>query len=460
MKSTRGKLLVVDDDQTLCWSLFDYLTPLGLEVFIAHKGSDALDICSKGQMDVVLLDQKLPDGRGSDFCKPILRHNDGTKIIFITAYPSFDNALEAIKAGACDYLSKPFELEELRLVIDRAVRTIDLERVEQIEGYRQSKESEQTVLIGNSDAFAEIVRMIALSAASDAAVLITGETGTGKNVVAKSIHYASFPRRKSFISLNCSAMPENLVEAELFGHEKGAYTGAAAAKRGVFEMAEGGTIFLDEIGDMPIHLQSKLLSVLDDKTVKRLGGESSKPVDVRIIAATNVDLRKAIAKKKFREDLYYRLSVIRMHIPPLMERKHDIPDLCRYLIKNLGGGLHLTMPESELTALMEYGWPGNVRELKNVMERAIILRKGNVIRPSKLLLDPQNPCEDHGLDRAETQTTAASLPGSELTTLREVERTYISHALGKLQGNYSRTARTLGISLSTLKRKLKDFGLI
>ena len=211
-----------------------------LEVLVIHSGTEALGICSRRKVDVVLLDQKLPDGKGNNFCAPILKYNDQTKIIFITAYPSFDNALEAIKAGACDYLSKPFELEEIRLIIERAVRTLDLERVEQLQGYRESKESEQAVLIGNSDAFSEIRKMINLSAGSDAAVLITGETGTGKNVVAKAIHYASSPRRKSFISLNCTAMPENLVEAELFGYEKGAFTGAAAAKRGVFEMAEGG----------------------------------------------------------------------------------------------------------------------------------------------------------------------------------------------------------------------------
>ena len=230
-------------------------------------------------------------------------------------------------------------------------------------------------------------------------------------------------------------------------------------KEGCLRWPKADTIFLDEIGDMPIHLQSKLLSVLDDKTIKRLGGESTKPVDVRIIAATNLDLRKAIEEKKFREDLFYRLSVIRMHIPPLMERKQDIPDLCLHLINNLSGGQGVTIPDSEVTALMEYNWPGNVRELKNVIERAIILRRENMIRPSELLIDPQCPQAHEALLSVKAPAESPFSNG-DLTNLKEVEKKYISYAFGKLQGNYSRTARTLGISLSTLKRKMKEFGII
>ncbi len=450
--NVKRAILIVDDDESLCQSVSDYLTNDMLEVLTVHTGTDAIDLCSRKKVDVVLLDQKLPDTSGDKLCAPILSRNEHAKIIFITAYPTLDNALTAIKAGAYDYLSKPFELEELRLIIERSIRTLDLERLELVQVYKESKESERTVLIGNSDAFIEISRMVRLSASSDAPVLITGETGTGKNIISKAIHYSSAPHRKSFISLNCAAIPENLIEAELFGYEKGAFTGASASKKGVFEMAEEGTIFLDEIGEMPIHLQSKLLSVLDDKIIKRLGGESARSVNVRIIAATNIDLSKAIADKRFREDLYYRLSVIRIHIPPLRERKQDIPELCEFLIKNLCNCNEITIPDSELTRLMEYDWPGNVRELKNVIERAIILRKGNLIRPSELIGDPST-------------IQAAALPhrpaaDSNIASLQEVEKTHIKYVLAAFSNNYSRTARTLGISLSTLKRKIREYGII
>jgi DNA-binding NtrC family response regulator len=451
---TKRSILIIDDDENLCSYLTDYFSSEKLDVLTANSGKQALDICSRGRIDVVLLDQRLPDALGHDLCVPILNFNDQTKIIFITAYPSFENALKAIKSGAYDYLSKPFELEEISLVIARAIRTLDLEGVVQLQGYKDSKECETAVLVGNSDAFADIKKLVDMSASSDAAVLITGETGTGKNVVARSIHYNSPVRRKSFVSLNCAALPENLIEAELFGYEKGAFTGATETRKGVFEVAEGGTIFLDEIGEMPTHLQVKLLSVLDDKMVKRLGGRSARSVDVRIIAATNLDLRKAIEEKRFREDLYYRLSVLRIHLPPLRDRREDIPGLCRHLIMSLNNGREITIPEAEIALLREYDWPGNVRELKNVVERAIILHKGNIIRPSELLGDSHR--RKPGVGYA---STAASDESGEIESLEEVEIEHIKFALKRLSGNYSRTARALGVSLSTLKRKIKDFGI-
>ncbi len=455
-KKTRT-LIIVDDDESLSASLTDYLSGDGLSVVAVHTGAAALERCSGGGADVVLLDQRLPDALGYDLCTSILNFNEQTKIIFMTAFPSFDNALRAIKEGAYDYLSKPFDLKELKLTIERALRTMELERVEQLDRYRENRAGHEVALIGGSAAFREIDRLVSLSASSDAPVLITGETGTGKNVVAKALHYRSAVPRKSFVSLNCAALPENLIEAELFGHEKGAFTGATAAKKGVFEMAEGGTIFLDEIGEIPPHLQSKLLSVLDEKVVKRIGGETARPVDVRVVAATNIDLHRAIKEKKFREDLYYRLSVIRIHIPPLRERKEDLPELCAHLIKKLGSGSEVTLPESELALLIAYDWPGNVRELRNIIERTLILRKGGTIRPSLLLGDPSL------LVATSEKGGASGLPGQgddeELTTLREIEKRYISHALDRLSRNYSKTARTLGISLSTLKRKMQEYGM-
>ena len=260
---TPRTFLVIDDDKVFCDAVKDYFSSKTVEVLTAHSGSGGLAVCSQRKVDVVLLDQKLPDVQGHTLCPSILKQNDQTKIVFITAYPSFDNAVEAIKLGAYDYLSKPFELEQLGLAIEKAFRTLDLETVEQFEKYRSQKESEEAVIIGGDGGLSEILQLVDLAASSEAPVLITGETGTGKDLVARTIHYRSPFRRAAFIEINCAAFPESLIEAELFGHEKGAFTGAVTSKKGVFEMAEGGTLLLNEIGEMPLNLQSKLLSVLE-----------------------------------------------------------------------------------------------------------------------------------------------------------------------------------------------------
>lgn len=286
--SFKKALLVIDDDRLFCDAVRDYFQGEQLDVYIATSGAEGVDICSRRRIDVILLDQELPDGEGHGFCSSLLKHSEQVKIIFITAHASYKSAVEAIKAGAYDYLSKPVELEELNLALRHAINTINLERVEQVQKYHNLKESEESVLVGQG--LDPVRRLIDLAAAADAAVLITGETGTGKNVVAKCIHYKGSDDSAPFISINCSALPENLIESELFGYEKGAFTGAASSRKGIFEMAEGGTLLLDEIGEMPVHLQAKLLSVLEDKQVRRIGGESVKPVAVRIIATTNVDL--------------------------------------------------------------------------------------------------------------------------------------------------------------------------
>lgn len=442
----------MDDDESLCESLTDFLAGEALTVLSAHNGNDALKLCSERKVDVILLDQRLPDASGHNLCSSFLSFNEQIKIIFMTAYPSFDNALKAIKEGAYDYLQKPFDIMELKLTLERALRTLELETVEQLQQYRENRKNKDITLIGDSPAFREVAALITLSASSDAPALITGETGTGKNVVAQAMHYRSNLPRKSFVSLNCASLPENLIEAELFGYEKGAFTGATSAKRGVFEMAEGGTIFLDEIGELQPHLQSKLLSVLDEKIIKRIGSETSRAVDVRVIAATNIDLPQAIREKRFREDLYYRLSVIRIHVPPLRERKEDLPGLCSHLIEKLGGD-NITLPESEIAALMKYDWPGNVRELRNIIERALMFRSGGVINPSALIVgDPSGSAPF-----TKVQGIAERQIEKNIITLREVEKKYISYALDRLSNNYSQTARTLGISLSTLKRKLQEY---
>jgi DNA-binding NtrC family response regulator len=451
MNKTKRKILIIDDNDIFCESVRDILSGESTEVITANTGKNGLKICTETKIDVVILDQKLPDTEGVALCPSILQQNDQTKIIFVTAYPSFSNAVEAIKVGAHDYLSKPFEMAELELTVRQAFRTQELEKTEQIQNYHDNKESEEIDLISGQGVFEEIRKMIDLAAVSDAPVLITGETGTGKNVVARAIHYKSNLPKKLFLTTNCAAFPESLIEAELFGSEKGAFTGATSLHRGIFELADGGTLVLDEIGSMPIHLQSKLLGVLEEKRIRRVGGELFKPINVRIIAISNSDLEEAIKNKLFRDDLYYRLSVIRIHIPPLRERKQDIPKLCEYFINKMARDTKTRLADSELNKLTEYEWQGNVRELKNVIERSLIIQRGHSLRPSQLLRINHNflssALDNHGIKE------------SGVITLKIMEKQCIGQTLEKYRGNYSQTAKALGISLSTLKRKVKIYNL-
>jgi DNA-binding NtrC family response regulator len=448
--SSKKALLIIDDDKLLCDAVREYFSRNGIEAFTAGTGSEGLSICARVKVDVVLLGRNLPDTEGHTLCPSILKYNEQSKIIFITAHPGFDGAIKAIRAGAHDYLSKPFEPEELLPAVRRALTMLALERAAQVEDYKSRKESEDAVLVGSSDAIVEIRRLVGLAASADAPVLITGEIGAGKNAVAKAVHYTSSARRDAFISINCAALPENLIEAELFGYEKGAFAGTSPSKRGIFEMAEGGTLLLDEIGEMPLPLQSKLLSVLEEKKIKRLGGDVIRPVEVRVVAATGADLENMLGRT-FRSDLYYRLSVITIHIPPLRERREDIPELCEHLLGKVANGRLVRLEDGELKRLMGYDWPGNIRELKNILERAVILRRGTVVRPSELLGNPAAvkaavPAAGSGVEDA-------------IVPLSRMEQIHIEHALDKLSGNYTRTAKALGISLSTLKRKLREYDL-
>ncbi len=451
MNKTKRNILIIDDNDIFCESVRDILSDESTEVLTANTGKSGLKICTEAKIDIVILDQKLPDTEGVSLCPSILQQNDQTKIIFVTAYPSFSNAVKAIKVGAHDYLSKPFEMAELELTVRQAFRTQELEKTEQIQNYHDKKESEEIDLISGQGVFDEIHKMIDLAAVSDAPVLITGETGTGKNVVARAIHYKSNLPKKLFLTTNCAAFPESLIEAELFGSEKGAFTGATSLRRGIFELADGGTLVLDEIGSMPIHLQSKLLGVLEEKRIRRVGGELLKPINVRIIAISNSDLEEAIKNKLFRDDLYYRLSVIRIHIPPLRERKQDIPKLCEYFINKMARDTNTRLADSELNKLIEYEWPGNVRELKNVIERALIIQHGRSLKPSQMLKNGYtlSPSAINNYENKET----------EVLTLETMEKKCIEQTLEKYKSNYSQTARALGISLSTLKRKIKSYQL-
>jgi DNA-binding NtrC family response regulator len=438
--------VVIDDDRLLCDTVRHGLNGLGLQVLTAHSGADGLRLCAERPVDVVLLDQKLPDGDGINFCGPLLERCEGAKVIFITAFPSFENAVQAIKVGAHDYLSKPFEVGELSLAVRQALRTLDLEHMAQVQHFQGKREGDRAILVGE---LTEVRRLVSLAAANASPVLITGETGTGKTLVAKAIHFQGKGVDRAFIAVNCAAIPENLMEAELFGYEKGAFTGAVATVKGLFEMADNGTLFLDEIGEMPTHLQSKLLGALDDQQIRRLGGRTAKPVHARIITATNADLAQAVRARRFREDLYYRLGVMHIALPPLRSRLEDLPELCRCFIAQIAPDPEVRLEGDELAALRAYAWPGNVRELRNVLERAILVRTGKTIHPSRLL--------GRGIESipAAGPTPASAGP----RPLEAVEREHIAAALRHFNGNQTHAAKALGISRSTLVRKLKTLGI-
>ncbi len=454
MTGPGGKtLIIIDDDRFFCDTVIAFFKDAAFSTVARHTGRDGLAWCGNNRTDVILLDQKLPDSEGLQLCTAILESCEQAKIIFITAYPSFDHAVQALRNGAHDYLSKPMELLELQLAVDRAFRTLELERAEQLQKLHVQRESQQNKLIGCHGGLRAIYHLVELAAANRAPVLITGETGTGKNVVAKAIHYLHNDHAPSFVDANCAALPENLIESELFGHERGSFTGALTLRKGLFEMAEGGTLFLDEIGEIPLHLQAKLLGILDDGALRRLGGQTTRKIDVRIIAATNIQLEQAVARKTFREDLYYRLSVMRIHLPPLRERREDIEELSRFFLKESAPDQDLILPAPELEALTHYPWPGNVRELRNILERAIILRKGKAVHPARLLVA-------QGLQEGSSLAVSAPHPGAPaIQPLIDLEKSQIKKALAAFAGNHTRTAEALGIARSTLLRKLDQHRL-
>ncbi|MHB8157753.1 MAG: sigma-54-dependent transcriptional regulator [Desulfocucumaceae bacterium] len=438
-------ILIIDDDRNFSLSIRDYLSGRNYRVEVANTGSEGLKLAREQWFHLALLDENLPDTQGHLLCPELLKVNADLKIVFITAQPSFNHALQAIRAGAYDYLSKPFELGELDLSLANAARTLELEQEADIGRYTASRDQQDSQLVWVSPAMAKLNDEVEMTADSGSPVMITGETGTGKNLLARRIHQLSIRHDGPFIVINCSAIPENLAEAELFGHEKGAFTGAMRTKKGVFELASGGTLVLDEIGDMPLLLQARLLTVLDGNVIRRVGGEATIPVDVRVMATTNADLEQAVAARRFRADLYYRLSVLRFQVPPLRFRKDDIPLLVGYFLKNFNRG-EATIEPGELEVLVNYDWPGNIRELRNIIERSVLLHRAGRFRPSELItLDGH-----HAADAGE----AAAGDDGEIRPLEEVEQGYITAALKKFNGNKSQAAKALGISLSTLKRKV------
>lgn len=443
-------ILIIDDDRFITASLSEFLVGKGYKVYTAKNGQDGLKIFEAHHPAIVLLDQKLPDTSGVVMCRRLLDVNPATKVIIITAHATVRYAVDAMQAGAFNYLAKPFSVNELMIAVGLAAKNVHLEGRLRVQEYERRQVEQSNRLIGSSDAVKRLEEQIKLFAESDSAVLITGETGVGKNVAAKAIHDHQ-DRRETFLSINCAAIPENLIEAEYFGHEKGVFTGADSRREGIFELADGGTLVLDEIAEVPIHLQSKLLAVLEERRVRRIGGNRMIPVDVRIVATTNRDLETAIGASRFREDLYYRLAVINIRIPPLRQHPEDIPELSRHFA-SLFCNRPVEIPQSHLKRMMAYPWPGNVRELRNIIERASLLRTDDTIRPADLLMEGsgdrfREPPALHG--NGMHSENHAPYP------LDRVIDDHIQAVLAQNSGNKSRTARVLNISLSTLKRRLQ-----
>ncbi|HEY5673963.1 MAG TPA: sigma-54 dependent transcriptional regulator [Malonomonas sp.] len=451
----KNKILVVDDEHLIRWSLEQNLKKQGYEVTTAGSGEDALRLLQEESPDLVLLDVQLPGMNGMEVLERIKELDEEVIVIMVTALGVLETAVMAMRLGAYDYINKPFNLDELAIVIKKSLETQDLKReVAQLRSTQPKKFSIDQI-IGQSDELQHVLSMIRKIAKSDAGtVLVQGESGTGKELVAKAIHYEGGRADKPFMAINCAAVPETLLESELMGHEKGAFTDAKNLKKGLFEMAHGGTVFLDEIGDMPQGIQAKLLRVLEDRTFRRVGGTKDIHVDVRIISATNKDLLAAIADKSFRNDLYYRLQVIPIFLCPLRERRSDILILAHSFIESFNrefGKSVKGISEAAEKFLVEYDWPGNVRELRNVIERAIILENEEIMRLEHL---PRELVSKSG--GSESGPLEFNLP-PEGIDIEDVERELIRQALDMSEGNQSKAAKKLNLGIDAFRYRMKKF---
>jgi two-component system response regulator AtoC len=451
------KILIIEDEKLIRWSLAELLTKERYQVFSAEEGNSAIKLMDDESFDLILLDNKLPDIEGMDILRLIIKDYPDIPVIIMTAYGSVDQAVEAIKSGAYDYLNKPLNFDELLITIQKALETTRLRREISRIRQEQKKMFGLEKIIGRSPKIVEVFKLVNKVAKSAATtVLIQGESGTGKDLIAKAIHYMSSRADKPFVNITCSALPESLLETELMGYERGAFTDAKRLKKGLFEQADEGTIFLNEIGEIGLSLQVKLLRLIEEKSFKRVGGLKDIKVNVRIIAATNQVLRDKVQKNLFREDLYYRLKVIPIDMPPLREKREDIPLLINYFIdtfnkeyrKNIQG----VSPEA-LKLLINYNWPGNVRELRNLIERAVILENKKFITPEDLPREIM-PCS--ALETSPGDEFALPEKGVDLNHL---EKHLIQQALTRTKGNKTKAARLLSISRDVLRYRIKKYNL-
>jgi len=469
MKSNR--ILVADDEDSIRWVLSKALAKKGFTVDLAASGGEALALLGKNAYGLAVLDIKMPDISGLDLLSHIHKERPETLVIIITAETTMKNAVEAMKRGAFDYITKPFDLDVLDATILKAQKagevTGEVHRLK--EELKEHYQLERT-LIGQSQPMQEVYKTLGKVAPSEVTILLTGESGTGKELVARAIHYNSLRLGKPFIALNCAAIPRELLESELFGFEKGAFTGAVERKIGKFELAASGTLFLDEIGDMPLDLQVKLLRVLQEKEITRMGGNAPIPVDVRIVAATNQNLQEKVQEKSFREDLYYRLNVVPISLPPLRKRPKDIPLLVDFFLQkareNLGTSTRGCTSEA-MRLLLNYNWPGNVRELENAIQRASLLSSGPFLTPSDFpSLQPDGTSGPHqdsleGLIARKLENSLGHMDIGEFDNLydmvlEQLERPLIRIVLEKTRYNQVRAAEVLGINRNTLRKKIQN----
>lgn len=447
----KERILVVDDDAGMRETLEAVLSADGYKVSTAANGKEAIEILERSKFDIILLDLKMPDCKGTELLPKIKKLDPDNIIIMMTAYGTIKTAVEAVKLGAYDFITKPFELEEVRMIIQKALEikqlSIENEKLREIL-------SENVVLkgiVGKSPEMIKVFETIKKVVNYDVTILITGGSGTGKELIAHAVHHNSSRRNMPFIKLNCAALPETLLESELFGYEKGAFTGATTSKPGRFELAKGGTIFLDEICDTSPAMQAKLLRVLQEKEFERVGGTKTTKTDVRIVTATNKDIKKEVDEGSFRSDLYFRLNVVHVHLPPLRDRTEDMPELVHFILKELNEQFdkNFTSVSAEvMNSLLKYHWPGNIRELRNVLEKSVLLGDGNEITLKHL------PDE-----LKETASSPGKAPLHGATTLEEMEKVQIYDALQKNNWNQTKAAGSLGIHRNTLREKIKKFDI-
>jgi len=450
-------ILIVDDEKNYLIVLKELLSEENYEVVTAENAPQALEIFKESDFDLVLTDMKMPNMDGIELLENIRSVNSEIPVIVMTAYATVEKAVKAMKKGAFDYVTKPFQNEELKITVRKAIDLYKLKRENLNLRHEVSRKYQFGNIIGKSPAMLKLYEMIEKVADTKATVLITGETGTGKELVAKAVHYNSPRKNNAFVSVNCAAIPETLLESELFGHEKGSFTGAIAMRKGRFELADGGTIFLDEIAEMPAALQAKLLRALQEMEFERVGGTKMLKIDVRVIAASNKDLKKEVETGNLREDLYYRLNVVRLHLPPLRERPGDIPILAAHFLNKYGqavGKSHLEILPAAMRQLYARSWPGNVRELEHVIERAVILASGHEITPADMASESQ---ESENIDLDIDRFIPMQVKLNE--ALEDVEAKMIKRALARAGNVQAHAAAMLGITKSLLQYKMKKYNI-
>jgi two-component system response regulator AtoC len=457
----RSRILVVDDEPSIRTVLKAHLSRDGYDVAIASDGAEAVSALTASPFDLVISDLKMPGMSGLELLAWCIREQPGLPVVLITAHGTVDTAVEALKLGAQDFITKPFDLEELRLTVIKALRVEQARRRNWLDADSYGTDTGRFDLVGRTASMKRVYGLVERVADSPSTVLLTGESGTGKELVARALHSQSSRKNGPFVTVNCGAIPETLFESELFGHEKGAFTGAATAKPGKFELADGGTLFLDEVGELGRDMQVKLLRALQERSIDRVGGTRPVRVEVRVVAATNVDLQALVASGQFRDDLYYRLAVVPIRLPPLRERREDIPLLVQHFVRRFNERLGMnvqTIDDDVMDALVQWSWPGNIRELENTIERGVLLAEDGRLSRDILPTAPTAPASGEGERPVPVDAGIGLKEYVRVHTVR-LERDLILRSLGHESGNVTRTARRLDISRKALQLKMKEYGL-